>query len=134
MLIVDANIIFPLLVATPQTKDVRTLYSKDSNWRTEPFAMIELSQVLVKYVRASLLSPTDVRQVLPSAREFIEEQFLEVDHEEALAVAIKYNVSAYDARYLALAIQSELPLVTEDKRLRAAAPEITVSLAEALAG
>lgn len=50
-----------------------------------------------------------------------------------LAAAARYRVSAYVARYLALADQLGSRLVTEDARLRAAAPALTQSLAEALA-
>jgi predicted nucleic acid-binding protein len=48
-------------------------------------------------------------------------------------MAARHNISAYDARFLALADQLGLRLVTEDVRLRAAAPALTQSLAEALA-
>jgi predicted nucleic acid-binding protein len=50
-----------------------------------------------------------------------------------LSVAVRYRVTAYDARFLALAQQLGTPLVTEDAKLRLAAPNLTQSLAEALA-
>ena len=50
-----------------------------------------------------------------------------------LAIAARHRVSAYDARFLALADQLGSRLVTEDARLRAAVPALTQSLAEALA-
>jgi predicted nucleic acid-binding protein len=49
-----------------------------------------------------------------------------------LDTALRYRVTAYDARFLALARQLGRPLVTEDVNLRAAAPKLTQSLAEAL--
>jgi predicted nucleic acid-binding protein len=42
-------------------------------------------------------------------------------------------VSAYDARFLAVADTLGTKLVTEDAKLRAAAPDLTRSLAQALA-
>jgi predicted nucleic acid-binding protein len=50
-----------------------------------------------------------------------------------LAIATRHRVSAYDARFLSLADQLGSRLITEDARLRAAAPALTQSLAEALA-
>ena len=47
-------------------------------------------------------------------------------------MALRYNVTAYDARFLALAQQVGERLITEDAKLRAAAPELTQSMAEAL--
>jgi predicted nucleic acid-binding protein len=42
-------------------------------------------------------------------------------------------VTAYDARFLALAHRLGIRLVTQDAKLRSAAPALTQSLAEALA-
>ena len=54
-------------------------------------------------------------------------------HASVLAIAARHRVSAYDARFLALADQLGSRLVTEDARPRAAAPAVTQSLVEALA-
>jgi predicted nucleic acid-binding protein len=56
-----------------------------------------------------------------------------IPHASVLAVAARHRVSAYDARFLALADQLGSRVVTEDVKLRAAAPALTQSLAEALA-
>jgi predicted nucleic acid-binding protein len=50
----------------------------------------------------------------------------------ALDAARRYNISAYDARFIAAAEWLETKLVTEDRKLRAAGPEHTRSLAQAL--
>ena len=55
-----------------------------------------------------------------------------VPHDTALRVAEEFEVSAYDARFLAAARRLGGKLVTEDTRLRAAAPSQTTSLAEML--
>ena len=46
---------------------------------------------------------------------------------------LRYRVTAYDGRFLTLALQLDRRLITEDVKLRAAAPKLTQSLAEALA-
>ena len=56
-----------------------------------------------------------------------------IPHASVLAIAARYRVSAYDARFLALADQLGIRLITEDARLRSAAPVLTQSIAEALA-
>ena len=56
-----------------------------------------------------------------------------IPHPSVLAIATRHRVSAYDARFLSLADQLGSRLITEDARLRAAAPALTQSLAEALA-
>lgn len=55
-----------------------------------------------------------------------------VAHSRALRVAGQFAVSACDARFLAAAQSLGGRLVTEDAKLRAAAPALTQSLGEAL--
>ena len=57
---------------------------------------------------------------------------INLPHATALRTAQKYLVSAYDARFLATAENLDTRLVTEDTKLRAAAPSLTQSLVEAL--
>jgi predicted nucleic acid-binding protein len=45
----------------------------------------------------------------------------------------QFAVSAYDARFLGAAQTFKAKLVTEDARLRLAAPALTISLSDALA-
>lgn len=58
---------------------------------------------------------------------------LVVDLETSLRVACELNISAYDARFIALARSFGRKLVTEDARLRKACPDDTLSLDAALA-
>lgn len=55
------------------------------------------------------------------------------DHNDVLAIAERYGVSAYDARFLAASALLGVPLVTEDAKLRKATPDLCQSLNEALA-
>jgi len=58
---------------------------------------------------------------------------INLPHIAALRTAQQFTISAYDARFLATAEILGARLVTEDKKLRVAAPVLTQSLAEALA-
>ena len=57
----------------------------------------------------------------------------EVSHADALRTAAAFGVSAYYARFLAAASALGTKLVTEDAKLRKAAPALSQSLATALA-
>jgi predicted nucleic acid-binding protein len=67
------------------------------------------------------------------AERLLRPHYVHLTHETALNIAIRYGVTTYDARFLAVALHMNTKLVTEDKKLRAAAPALTQSLAEALA-
>lgn len=132
MILVDTNIIAPLYLRSARSDDVAELFAHDSLWRTEPLALIELSNVFVSYEQAGYITPAKARDCLSRAATFLQPHFFRVTHEAALDTALRYRVTAYDARFLALARQLGRPLVTEDVNLRAAAPKLTQSLAEAL--
>ena len=55
------------------------------------------------------------------------------NHVDVLELAAQLRISAYDARFVAVARDLGLRLVTEDAKLRKAAPTLTNSLADALA-
>ena len=133
MILVDTNIIAPLYVRSARSEAVVELFAHDSVWRTEPLALIELSNVLVSYERAGYITSATARDCLRRAATFLQPHFFRVTHEAALDTALRYRVTAYDARFLTLARQLGRRLVTEDAKLRAAAPKLTQSLTEALA-
>ncbi|MEP6586827.1 MAG: type II toxin-antitoxin system VapC family toxin [Candidatus Udaeobacter sp.] len=134
MLVIDTNIIAPLYVRSARTDAVMKLFARDQIWRTEPLALIELSNVLVSYERARYITAASARDCLRRAAAFLQPHLFRVSHEAALDTALRYRVTAYDARFLAAAMHLNTRLVTEDKKLRDAAPKLTQSLADALAG
>lgn len=72
------------------------------------------------------------QNLLSKAEVLLGGKLARVPHRETLAVAAEHRVTAYDARFLTLARQLRVKLVTEDARLRAAAPTLTQSLAAAV--
>jgi predicted nucleic acid-binding protein len=80
----------------------------------------EVAHALLNAWRREIISETDVSSglaellALPISAEF-------PDPHVIIAVGKKHKLTGYDAAYLALATQSELPLATGDKTLRAAA-------------
>ena len=133
MIVVDTNIIAPLYVRSARSDAVTELFARDADWRTEPLALIELSNVLFTYERARYITAATARDCLNRAAAFLQPQLFRVSHQAALDAALRYGTTAYDARFLALAQQLGRRLVTEDAKLRAAAPRLTQSLTEALA-
>ena len=133
MFVIDTNIIAPLYVRSARTDAVTRLFAQDQIWRTEPLALIELSNVLITYERARYITAATARDCLNRAAAFLQPNLFRVSHQAALNAALRYGTTAYDARFLALADQLGSRLVTEDAKLRAAAPALTQSLSEALA-
>lgn len=96
-----------------------------------PLWPYEIANVLVAAERRKRLTEAQSRQFLGllqglPIRVSINSPFRPWDG--ALAVARNHRLSAYDGAYLDLAMLEGLPLITQDKALRAAAEEAGVSI------
>ena len=131
MIVVDTNVIAYLLIEGDRTADAQALRLADPDWRSEPFLLVEFSNLLATQVRTKALSAAQAKSLLESAAQQVS-AWVEVPHAEALAVALDRQVSACDARFVACARRLSAPLVTEDSRLRAATPGSSMSIAEAV--
>ena len=132
MVVVDTNVLAYLLIEGDRTKQAQSLFARDSDWRSEAFLLVEFSNVLTTYRRMGALSAEQTESLLGEATTRVRE-LLNVPNLQALRCAERFAVSAYDARFLAVAETLDVKLVTEDAKLRAAAPALTRSLAQALA-
>jgi|SRR5258708_17230070 predicted nucleic acid-binding protein len=133
MLLVDTNVVVYLLIHGDQTDAAQELRRRDPDWRSEAFLLVELTNVLVSSIATKKMTLTLAQDFLAKAVVLFDGKLARIAHASVLAIAARHRVSAYDARFLALADQLGSRLVTEDARLRAAAPALTQSLAEALA-
>jgi predicted nucleic acid-binding protein len=131
VLVVDTNIVAYLLIEGDRTRDAQALFSRDADWRSEAFLLVEFSNLLVTYLRSRALARLQADRLLAEAEKRMH-SLLSVPHARALGLAADLSVSAYDARFLVAAQMQGAKLVTEDGKLRAAAPQLTLSLADVL--
>jgi predicted nucleic acid-binding protein len=134
MIVADTNLIIPLLIEHEHREKALRLFGADADWHLPDWWQIEITNVLRTYHRAGLFTLDELTAIqlrasllLPPANTH------PVDLIDTLRIACEANISAYDARFIALARSFRLRLVTEDTRLRKACPADTLSLAEALA-
>jgi predicted nucleic acid-binding protein len=130
VVLVDTNVLAYLMLEGDRTSAAQELFERDADWRSEAFIMVEFSNVLTTYVRTKVLSRDQGSKLLAGAEKLVP-VLTSVRNARALEVATQFGISAYDARFVALAIQMKVKLVTEDPKLRAAVPSWTVSLAGA---
>ena len=133
MLLVDTNVLAYLLIHGDHTEAAQELRKRDSDWRSESFLLAEFTNVLASSIAAKRITLSVAQSLLTTATALFDGKLARMNHASVLATASRHRVSAYDARFLALAQQLNRRLVTEDAKLRAAAPSLTQSLADALA-
>ena len=83
---------------------------------TVPLLIFEVANALWKAVRLGRIGFGDATEAVRKTAE-LRIPLRHVDPETVLKLAHEYGRTAYDAAYLALAIQEGIPLVTADKRL-----------------
>ena len=131
MVLVDTNILAYLMIEGDRTAAAQELFERDGEWCSEAFVMVEFSNVIATYVRTGALSQAQGPRLLTEAQAHLP-TLHNIVNTQALEVAMQYGISAYDARFISLARQLKLKLVTEDAKLRTAVPSWTISLADAL--
>ena len=132
MVVVDANVLAYLFLTGDRTEQAQALFAKDCDWRSDAFILVEFTNVLTTSMRARRLPESDAAALLSTAESMLRDRLQFVSHADALRVAARFGVSAYDARYLAVCQVLGRKLVTEDGKLRAAAPSLTMSISESL--
>ena len=133
MLLVDTNVVAYLLIEGDYTEAAQELRIRDSDWRSEAFLLVEFTNVLVSSIARKRMTLSVAEDFLAKVFSLFDGKLGRIPHASVLAIAGRHGVNAYDARFLSLADQLGSRLITEDARLRAAAPVLTQSLAEALA-
>jgi predicted nucleic acid-binding protein len=131
VVLVDTNVLAYLLIEGDRTTEAQALYAKDPDWQSEAFELVELTNILTTYTRTGALTREQGIKLLAEAETLLL-PLTSVSHQEAYEVAVEFGISAYDARFIALARQMKSKLVTEDAKLRKAVPAWTMSLSESL--
>jgi predicted nucleic acid-binding protein len=131
MVLVDTNILAYLMIEGDRTSAAQELYARDPDWCSEVFVLVELSNILATCIRTKAMTREAGTRLLAEAQTLVP-SLTSVAHAQALENAMQFEISAYDARFIALARQTRAKLVTEDARLRSAVPDWTISLAKAV--
>ncbi len=134
MKLVDTNIVVNLLIDGPYSDSARALFALDHDWQSDALLMMELVNVLATAVRTLKHPLAQAAATLAEAQHIMWPGLRSVADQDVLNAAAHFGVSGYDARFLVVARALGQPLITEDAKLRRAAPSLTCSIADALAG
>lgn len=132
MIVVDANIWIYALIESEKTDYTRKLQEKDAHWVTTDLCLHEIVNVVCTYQRLEILSTNQSLILLQTAIDLIRPIAHEISLFEVLKWATRFNISGYDAHYVALAYSLNVPLISEDKKLKKAVPPIVMSMADFL--
>lgn len=132
MIVVDANIISYLLIPNEKYNTSATnLFEKETNWIAPDLWHYEFLSVLALYIRKSVLDINQSRNLYKKACEIVESRRLS-NATDVVNLVTGCSLSAYDCSYVALARETRLPLITEDKNILSEFSDIAFSLRDYL--
>ena len=120
MIVVDASALLEVLLNTPAAPRVADrLFGSGETLHAPHLIDLEVAQVLRRYAASGALTADRGAQALQDLADF---PLVRYPHDLLLPRiwALRHNLTAYDAAYLALAEALEAPLVTRDAALAAA--------------
>jgi len=126
VIVADTNLIAYLLIPGEKTAWAERVYARDAHWQLPRLWRSELRSVLMSYVRNRMITLDKATQIMV----FAERRFgmgVDIASADVLALAAESGCSAYDCEFLALAKRHQTLLVTSDKKVLRAFPELAVS-------
>lgn len=117
MIVLDASALIELLFGTPDGREVATRVADPSVTLHAPHLVdLEVTQVIRRYVRARVVPVARADRAIERLRQMDIERY---PHRALLPRiwALRDNLTAYDAAYVALAEALDVSLLTADERL-----------------
>ena len=128
MIVVDTNQIAYLLIGGDLTDAVRHVFIKDSAWAAPLLWRSEFRSILAQYSRRDELSLSQAKRLQQMAEELLAGREHLIDSAKILRLVEQSKCSAYDCEFVALARRLGKGLVTVDRGVLGAFPEVAVSL------
>jgi predicted nucleic acid-binding protein len=128
VIVVDTNLIGYLFLTSDQSELAELALRKDPEWAAPLIWRSELRNVLAQYVRRSLLDLGNAQQIMIAATDTLRGREYQVSSDPVLRLAAESGCSAYDCEFVALAQDLGVALVTADREVLRAFPEIAVGL------
>ena len=128
MIVADTNLIAYFSIHTEQSALAEAVCAVDSVWAAPLLWRSEYCATLLKYIRHAGMNFEAAISSLRLAEDTVAGREYSVDARKVLELAYRTKCSAYDCEYVALAQDLNAELVTTDKQVLKAFPDLAVSL------
>lgn len=133
MIVADTNLVAYLAFNTPMTPLAIRVRAKDRNWLAPELLRSELLSVLIKHMRRGDFDRDHAFRIYRRACLVV--TFARgTNLLQLISNAMTCDCTTYDLEYITLAAHHNVKLVTADKALQVAFPEIAVGLENFLKG
>ena len=128
MIVGDSNVLAYLFLPGDQTADAEALLELDPDWAAPILWRSGFRNILAGYLRRKTITFDQACSLQSEAESLLAGSEFEVESEAVLGLVRDSDCSAYDCEFVALAINLNTRLVTEDKKLLRAFPSRAVAL------
>lgn len=129
MIVADTNIIAYLFLESEHTQKARQWLAMDSEWHVPPLWQSEFMNILALYMRKELLTLKQAIAIQEQAASRLSQYEHQPLAKDVLTLAKRSGCTAYDCEFVATARALGCSLLTADKPLLRAFPNITVAFA-----
>ena len=126
MIAADTNLIAYLCISGENTILAEAVFQADPDWVTPPLWRSEFLNVLSKYIRTGRFNVDEALECWMLAQSQVNEM-QNPSEKDVLNLVSSSKLSSYDCEFVALAQQMSIPLITFDKKVLAAFPDVAMS-------
>ncbi|MCZ7591586.1 MAG: type II toxin-antitoxin system VapC family toxin [Kiritimatiellae bacterium] len=126
MIVADSNLLAYLLIPGEKSGLADKILQKDPTWVAPLLCRSELRNILALYVRREGMTLSQAQQTMEKAESLLRNREYAIASDPVLELTARHSVTAYDAEFVVLAKQLGVPLITFDKPLRKAFPELAI--------
>ena len=127
-ILIDASALMPILIDEPEKERIINL-TKNCNLIAPLVLPYEIGNALTRLKKRHILNDQKIMMTYNDFQK-IPMRLLEVNIENALIIACKYTIYAYDAYYLEIAKRLNLSLLTLDELMKKVAIDLKLRILE----
>ena len=128
MIVVDSNILAARNLTGVQTPLAERVEWIDGLWIVPPLWRYEFQNILVKGLRVRQLTTVEALQVWRTVMARMADNERDPSPERVIELSSEYRITAYDANFIALALEMNVLCVTEDAELQRKFPAVAVGM------
>ena len=128
MIVVDSNIVAALSLTTMLTSKTEQVEQRDPVWIVPVLWRYEFQNILATAIKTMQITAEEAFAVWERVAAILMKNESEPSPEEVIRLVAQHGITAYDAQFIALAIEMGIYCVTEDTELQEKFPEVAISM------
>ena len=130
MIVVDTNVISYFYLNSDYSTIAEQTFNKDPVWSAPLLWRSEFRNVLIFYIRKNIITLPAAIEIFEFAEKLLKGNEYEINYVQVLRLSHSSVCLAYDCEFVNLAKDFDIPLVTEDTKIRKNFPETAISMSQ----